>query len=73
MPKSWKVEVTTVGDNGKYSSNAIRFPDELQAKYYGEGLFMRWSAVEKWRVVECDDPINYRDGQFITPQDNQPK
>lgn len=68
MPQSWKVEVTTTGDKGTWVANRLRFPDKEQAEVYGRGLFFRWTAVEEWRAVEDDEPVNYIDGQFVEPK-----
>jgi hypothetical protein len=55
---SWKCEVTT--NNGiDWASNAIRLPTREQAEAYARDLMMRWTSVRDWRVVECDDPVNY--------------
>ena len=46
-----KVEV--IADNsGKYVGNALRFDTVEEAKAYGLDLFMRWTLVRSWRVVE---------------------
>lgn len=54
---SFKVEVTTSGDKGVYSSNALRFATREAAEKYGANLFMRWTAVKEWRVVESADAV----------------
>lgn len=56
---SWKSEV--IADNsGVWSSNALRFATAEEAKIYVADLSMRWLAVRETRVVESDDPVNYR-------------
>lgn len=58
---SYAVEV--IADNsGKWVGNGVRFPTEAAAKRYGEDLFLRWTLVREWRVVEFTDPVN-RDEQ----------
>ena len=56
MP-SFKAEVTTAGDGGKYSSNAARFATREEAVGYLVNLAWRWTAVAGTRVVESDDPV----------------
>jgi len=47
----FKVEV--LADNsGIWSSNALTFNTEEEAKLYAQDLYMRWTAVKDWRVVE---------------------
>jgi hypothetical protein len=55
---SWKGEVQT-DSSGKWYDNAVRLPDEKQAMEYTYDLFMRWTAVKEWRVVQSEDPVNY--------------
>lgn len=55
--KSFKVEV--IADNsGTWASNGLRFATEDAAKEWGEGLFMRWTAVREWRVAPSDEEPN---------------
>ena len=56
--KSFKVEVTTAGDHGTYASNALRFATHEEAVLYGGDLYVRWTAVKDWRVVESEDEVN---------------
>jgi hypothetical protein len=65
---SWKPEV--IADNsGKWVGNALRFATREEAEANVYDLSMRWFAVRDTRVVECDDPVNYRwvDGR-LTPE-----
>jgi hypothetical protein len=56
MPTSWKSEL--IADNsGAWTSNALRFATEAEARGYVEDLYNRWSAVREFRVVESDDPV----------------
>lgn len=49
----FKVEVHTYGDPaGSWSGNAIVHETEEAAIEAAKDLFMRWTAVESWRVVE---------------------
>lgn len=49
----WKVEVIA-DSSGKWCGNGLRFESEEAAREYGEGLFMRWTAVREWRVVPAE-------------------
>jgi hypothetical protein len=57
---SFKVEVIA-DSSGTWCSNALRFKTEDAAKDYGQGLFMRWTAVREWRVApSIDEPTEDR-------------
>jgi hypothetical protein len=56
-PRSWKVEVIA-DSSGKWCSNGVNFSTEESAKEWGEGLFMRWTAVREWRVSPSDEEPN---------------
>ena len=67
---SWKPEV--IADNsGKWCGNGLRFATSDEAEANVRNLMMRWMMVRDTRVVESDDPVNYRwaDGQLqeVTP------
>lgn len=56
---SFKPEV--IADNsGQWSGNALRFATCEEAEANVRNLMMRWFAVRETRVVESDDPVNYR-------------
>lgn len=56
---SWKPEV--IADNsGKWSGNAVRFATKAEAQAWAGDRMMRWTAVRSIRVIESDDPVNYR-------------
>jgi len=44
---------------GKWCDNALRFATYDEAAANVSDLAMRWTMVEKYRVVESDDPVNY--------------
>ncbi len=48
---SFVAEVTTVGDNGVYTPNGMRFATREEAGAYASNLAWRWTAVLEWRVV----------------------
>jgi hypothetical protein len=56
---SFKPEVQTDG-TGKWYGNALRFATRAEAEAQVADLMMRWTAVRDTRVVESDDPVNYR-------------
>jgi hypothetical protein len=56
---SFKPEVQT-DSTGKWYGNALRFGTREEAEAQVQDLMMRWFAVRETRVVECDDPANYR-------------
>ena len=56
---AWKPEV--IADNtGKWAGNALRFATKEEAEANVLDLSMRWLAVRDTRVVEVDEPVNYR-------------
>lgn len=66
MTKSYAPQV--IADNSeKFVGNALRFATKEEALAQVRDLSMRWTAVIKTRVVETDDPVNYRysDGRLI--------
>lgn len=56
---SWKPEVIA-DDSGKFVGNALRFATKEEAEANVHALMMSWMAVREWRVVESDEPVNYR-------------
>ena len=56
---SYKAEVIA-DSSGKWCSNALRFATREEAEANVQDLMMRWLAVRGTRVVESDDPVNYR-------------
>jgi hypothetical protein len=70
---SWKPEVIA-DSSGKWAGNALRFATREEAEANVRDLMMRWFAVRETRVVESDDPANYRyvDGRLeeIAPKES---
>jgi hypothetical protein len=56
---SFKPEVKT-NNIDPWAGNAIRFETRQEAEDYVIDLAMRWTSVLETRVVEVDDPVNYR-------------
>ena len=56
---SFKPEVQT-DDTGKWYRNALCFATRAGAQAQARDLMMRWLAIRDTRVVECDEPVNYR-------------
>lgn len=58
--KSFKPEVQTAGNGDKWTGNALRFATRSEARENVADLESRWMLVTGTRVVESDDPVNYR-------------
>jgi len=56
---SFKPEVIA-DSSGKWAGNALRFATRQEAEANVQDLMMRWFAVHETRVVQSDDPVNYR-------------
>ena len=56
---SFKPEVIA-DSSGQWCGNALRFATREEAEANVQDLMMRWFAVRETRVVESDDPVNYR-------------
>lgn len=56
---SYKPEVTT-GSDPKFYGNNLAFATREEAEKSARDLMSRWMAVTDWRVVESDQPVNYR-------------
>ena len=56
---SFSPEVRT-GSDPKFYGNALRFATEAEAQGNVASLMDRWLSVVETRVVETDDPVNYR-------------
>jgi hypothetical protein len=69
---SWKPEVIA-DTSGQWCGNALRFATREEAEANVRDLIMRWFAVRDTRVVDSDEPVNYRyvDGRLesITPEE----
>ena len=46
----FKVEVIA-DSSGKWVGNQLTFETEEEAREWGYGLYLRWTAVREWRVV----------------------
>src|ERR1700694_4012761 len=72
-PMSFKPEVIA-DPSGKWCGNALRFATRHEAEANVQDLMMRWFAVRETRVVESDDPVNYRyvDGRLesVAPEES---
>ena len=56
---SYAPEVRT-GTDPKWYGNALRFATEQEAENNVRNLASRWLLVTDTRVVESDEPVNYR-------------
>ncbi len=59
MVKSYAPEV--IADrSGQWAGNALRFATPEEAEANVQNLKQRWMMVTQTRVVESEDPVNYR-------------
>lgn len=56
---SFKPEVRT-GSDPKFYANNLAFATREEAERSAKDLMSRWLLVVEWRVVESDQPVNYR-------------
>jgi hypothetical protein len=56
---SFKPEVIA-DSSGKWAGNSLRFATREEAEANVRALASRWFLVRETRVVESDDPVNYR-------------
>lgn len=56
---SWKPEVMVSGERN-WAGNALRFATKEEAEANVRNLMNRWLLVTDTRVVESEDPVNYR-------------
>lgn len=57
--KSFAPEVVA-DSSGKFVGNGLRFATREEAELYVADLMQRWFLVTDQRVVESDEPVNYR-------------
>lgn len=55
---SWKAEFQTHNDQG-WHTNSVRLATKEEAEWSAQDIAHRWLLVSDWRVVECDDPVNW--------------
>lgn len=73
---SFKPEVRTDNDP-KFYGNNLAFATREEAEQSARDLMARWLLVMEWRVVESDQPVNYRiryDGaiEAVDPKNDAP-
>jgi hypothetical protein len=56
---SYKSEVIA-DSTGKFCGNALRFATREEAELYVADFAWRWTVVRDTRVIECEEPVNYR-------------
>jgi hypothetical protein len=47
-------------DRSGPGQNALRFATAEEAEAYAKNLYSRWTAMTKYEIKGCDDPVNYR-------------
>jgi len=59
----YKVFVNTAGDpEDSWNTNAMKYDTVEAAEEAAKDLFMRWTAVNKWRVMDADKQTVYAEG-----------
>lgn len=59
MSTEYRVEVNTVScAPGTWTGNAIRFNEADECEEAARDLFMRWTAVKYWRVIDDQDVVH---------------
>ena len=53
----WAIEAT---DGSGYARNALVFATEEEAKRYASDLMSRWFGCRDTRLIEVDEPVNYK-------------
>lgn len=56
---SFKPSVSTDG-GATFNENALAFATREEAETSAKDLMARWMLVTDWRVIESDQPVNYR-------------
>lgn len=57
---SYKPAVEVINEPGKYHTNNLAFATHEEAKRSAKDLMSRWMLVTNWKVIESDQPVNYR-------------
>lgn len=59
----YKVFVNTAGDPpDSWATNAMEYGSVVEAEEAAKDLFMRWTAVNKWRVMDAEGENVYAEG-----------
>jgi len=59
----YKVFVNTHGDpEDSWATNAMKYATPEEAEEAAKDLFMRWTAVNRWRVMDADQQQVYAEG-----------
>lgn len=58
-PKSLQVDVRTYGSK-EWTSCHVRLATRPEAEGHASDLTRCWLEVEEWRIIESQDPVNYR-------------
>ena len=56
---SYKPEFKVYGDD-KFYANAVVFATKEEAEGNASAKYRAWTMAEAYRVVESDEPVNYR-------------
>jgi hypothetical protein len=69
---AWTYELQVYGNGGNWSNVGVRFPTEEEAKQAALIKFTAWTMAEDYRVVEVDEPANYRLVEGVMTEIPQP-
>jgi hypothetical protein len=60
--QTFKVQVNTYGDTSEdtWAGNAMTYNSESDAINAAKDLFMRWTAVRHYRVLDVNDTVVFR-------------
>ena len=63
---SWMYEIKVYGDP-KFYRNSVVFATKEEAEKAGYNKFFNWFSADEYRVVEVDEPVNYKwvDGEGL--------
>ncbi len=55
----YRVQVNVAGDkdDDTWTGNAVTYPTPEEALEAARDLFMRWTSVNYWRVVDANDKV----------------
>ena len=67
----YRIQVNVSGDKDEdtWTGNAVLFPTPTEADEYARDLFMRWTAVKFWRVVDENGKCHASNKEGETDED----
>lgn len=60
-PMKYRIQVNVASDkdDDTWTGNSVTYPTPEEAMEAARDLFMRWTAVNYWRVVDADDKVHH--------------